>query len=36
MKPFGYVRPASTDEAVRLRAADPAARFLGAAPTWST
>ncbi|MFJ6492894.1 FAD binding domain-containing protein [Streptomyces californicus] len=29
MKPFGYVRPASTDEAVRLRAADPAARFLG-------
>lgn len=29
MKPFGYVRPASTDEAVRLCAAGPGARFLG-------
>ncbi|MGQ4452319.1 xanthine dehydrogenase family protein subunit M, partial [Streptomyces griseus] len=29
MKPFGYARPASTDEAVRLCAAGPGARFLG-------
>ncbi|WNF25514.1 xanthine dehydrogenase family protein subunit M [Streptomyces sp. C11-1] len=29
MRPFGYVRPASTAEAVRLCAARPGARFLG-------
>ncbi|RPK68795.1 4-hydroxybenzoyl-CoA reductase subunit beta [Streptomyces sp. ADI96-02] len=29
MKPFGYLRPTSTDEAVRLCAGGPRARFLG-------